>query len=174
MTQITGTHFNYFLVCKRKLWLFAHGIQMEQTSDTVYDGKLLHESTYPQRAKKYQEIELEGIKIDFFDPSANTIHEIKRSKSIESAHRLQLKYYIYRLQSAGLKNVSGLLEYPLLRKTEEVELQIGEVDALQNIEKEIAEIIGKDECPERINKSFCRKCAYNDFCWSGEHKESGQ
>ncbi len=25
----TGTHFNYYQVCKRKLWLFANGINME-------------------------------------------------------------------------------------------------------------------------------------------------
>ena len=24
--NITGTHFNYYQVCKRKLWLFANGI----------------------------------------------------------------------------------------------------------------------------------------------------
>jgi len=37
----TGTHFNYYQICRRKLWLFANGISMEHTSDTVYDGKLI-------------------------------------------------------------------------------------------------------------------------------------
>lgn len=171
MTQITGTHFNYFLVCKRKLWLFAHGIQMEQTSYTVYEGKLLHETTYPQRAKKYTEIELEGIKIDFFDPHTKTIHEIKRSKSIESAHRMQLKYYILRLQRAGIKDACGILEYPMLRKTEEVHLQEEDIEILNKTESEIRSIISRDECPERIKKSFCRNCAYFDFCWSEEDKD---
>ncbi|HPM10562.1 MAG TPA: Dna2/Cas4 domain-containing protein, partial [Paludibacter sp.] len=50
----TGTHFNYYLICQRKLWLFANGIQMETTSDLVYEGKLLHETSYPHRAEKYQ------------------------------------------------------------------------------------------------------------------------
>lgn len=36
----TGTHFNYYMVCHRKLWLFANGINMEHTSDLVYEGKL--------------------------------------------------------------------------------------------------------------------------------------
>ena len=30
--KITGTHFNYYQVCKRKLWLFASGIHFEHTS----------------------------------------------------------------------------------------------------------------------------------------------
>lgn len=41
--KVTGTHFNYYQVCKRKLWLFANGITMEHTSDLVYEGKLIHE-----------------------------------------------------------------------------------------------------------------------------------
>jgi CRISPR-associated exonuclease Cas4 len=44
--QITGTHFNYYLICHRKLRLFANGIQMEHTSDAVYEGKLIHETSY--------------------------------------------------------------------------------------------------------------------------------
>ena len=31
----TGTHFNYYHICRRKLWLFANGINMEHVSDTV-------------------------------------------------------------------------------------------------------------------------------------------
>lgn len=42
---ITGTHFNYYQLCHRKLWLFANGINMEQESDLVYEGKLVHESS---------------------------------------------------------------------------------------------------------------------------------
>ena len=55
--NLIGTHFNYYQVCKRKLWLFANGIHMEHTSDLVYDGKLIHENSYPQRSSKYEEIE---------------------------------------------------------------------------------------------------------------------
>lgn len=52
---ITGTFFNYFMVCRRKLWLFAHGITMEQESDLVYEGKLIHENTYPERNPNYED-----------------------------------------------------------------------------------------------------------------------
>lgn len=65
--QISGIHFNYYQVCHRKLWLFANGINMEQTSDLVYDGKLIHETSYPQRSERYEEVELYGIKIYYYD-----------------------------------------------------------------------------------------------------------
>ena len=45
----TGTHFNYYQICHRKLLLFANGINMEHTSDTVYDGKLVHEGSVKHR-----------------------------------------------------------------------------------------------------------------------------
>jgi len=49
--NITATHINYYHICHRKLWLFSNGINMEHTSEMVADGKLLHETSYPQRAE---------------------------------------------------------------------------------------------------------------------------
>ncbi|MBP8993607.1 MAG: CRISPR-associated protein Cas4, partial [Bacteroidales bacterium] len=109
---MTGTHFNYYQVCKRKLWLFANGINMEDTSDLVYDGKLIHETSYPQRSERYEEVEIDGIKIDYYDARNKVIHEMKRSDKVEEAHIWQVKYYIYVLERNGMKDVSGLLEYP--------------------------------------------------------------
>ena len=54
---ITATLINYYHLCHRKLWLSAHEIRMEHNSDAVYAGKVLHETAYPQRAERYQEIE---------------------------------------------------------------------------------------------------------------------
>lgn len=89
----TGTHFNYYQVCKRKLWLFANGINMEHTSDLVYDGKLIQGTSYPQRSERYEELEMDGIKIDYYDARNKVIHEIKRSDKVERAHEWQVKYY---------------------------------------------------------------------------------
>ncbi len=75
--MITGTHFNYYLVCHRKLWLFAHGISMEHTSDLVFEGKTLHETAYAQRAERYKELEFGGIKIDYSELDMERIEEIK-------------------------------------------------------------------------------------------------
>jgi CRISPR-associated exonuclease Cas4 len=90
--NITGTHFNYYFVCKRELWLFVNGINMEHTSDIVYEGKLIHEYSYPQSSEKYSEIEIGGIKIDYYDARNKIIHKIKKSDKIEDAHEWQLKY----------------------------------------------------------------------------------
>ena len=61
----TATFINLYHVCHRELWLHANGIRMEHTSDVVAEGKLFGETTYPESAEKYTEIEMDGIKIDF-------------------------------------------------------------------------------------------------------------
>ena len=52
----------------------------------VLEGRLIHEDSYPQRSGKYEEIELDGIKVDFYDPKRKVIHEIKKSNKVEAAH----------------------------------------------------------------------------------------
>ena len=167
----TGTHFNYYLICQRKLWLFANGIQMENTSDLVYEGKLLHETSYPRRAEKYQEIELDGIKIDYYDPRNKVIHEIKKSDKHEEAHEWQVKYYLYVLEQNGVEGATGLLEYPKLHKINEVLLTTPDREAIREMITDIGKIVHQELCPERIQKSQCKNCSYFDFCWSGEENQ---
>ena len=172
--QITGTHFNYFMLCHRKLWFFANGIQMEQNSDLVYEGKLIHETSYPQRSERFSEVEIDGIKIDFYDRVNKVIHEIKKSDKHEEAHEWQVKYYIYVLERNGIEGVSGMLEYPKLRETKEVILSNVDRIEIRDFEKEIERIVSSDVCPERKPVSKCRNCSYLDFCFAGEKPDYGE
>lgn len=166
--QITGIHFNYYQICKRKLWLFANGINMEQTSDLVYDGKLIHEKSYPQRSERYEEVEIDGIKIDYYDARNKVIHEIKRSDKVESAHEWQVKYYIYVLEQNGIDGVTGILEYPELRQTTKVNLADADRQKIKEIEEKIEQLISSDDCPPVINAKICKSCSYYDFCYVKE------
>lgn len=166
--MITGTHFNYYQVCKRKLWLFAKGITMENTSDLVYEGKLIHEESYPQRSEKYEEIEVDGIKVDFYDAKNKVIHEIKKSNKVERAHEWQLKYYIYVFERNGIEGVTGILEYPTLRKTEQVVLSNVDRNMIREMEVDIQRIIDSEECPSLERKGICKNCSYFEFCYSNE------
>ncbi|MCD4694716.1 MAG: CRISPR-associated protein Cas4 [Bacteroidales bacterium] len=166
--RITGTHINYYFICHRKLWLFANGFQNEQTSDAVYEGKLIHETSYPQRSEKYSEVEFEGIKIDYFDPVNKVVHEVKKSDKLESAHEWQLRYYLYVLEKNGIERATGILEYPKLHKTVEIFLSERDKEELDEILKKIEEIISMENCPALIKVKACRACAYFDFCFINE------
>ena len=167
--KIIATHINYYFVCKRKLWLFANGINMEHTSDLVYEGKMLHETSYPQRPERYEELEIDGCKIDFYDTKNRVVHEIKKSAKIEEAHEWQVKYYIYVLERNGIEGATGILEYPALRQTSKVELCDAEREYINGIEKEIPSLIENDDCPLVINSKICKNCSYYEFCYVGEN-----
>lgn len=171
--NITGTHFNYYQVCKRKLWLFANGINMEHTSDLVYEGKLIHETSYPQRPGRYEEVEIGACKIDFYDARNKIIHEIKKSDRMERAHEWQVKYYIYVFENNGIEGVKGILEYPALRQTQQVELNNSDRQQLMLIEADIEKIIRAEQCPEAIHSRICKQCSYYDFCFVSENKNEG-
>ena len=54
--------------------LFIRGWkQLSAYSDLVYEGKLVHESSYPQRTSKYEEVEIDGIKVDYYDAKNKVI-----------------------------------------------------------------------------------------------------
>jgi CRISPR-associated exonuclease Cas4 len=165
---VTGTHFNYYLVCKRKLWLFSHGVNMEQNSDLVYEGKLIHESSYPQRSSKYEEVAIDGIRVDYYDAKNKVIHEIKKSNKIEEAHEWQLKFYMYVFEEHGIEGVSGMLEYPALRKTRKICLSDADRDKIREIMAAISVIINQESCPALCKKNICRNCSYYEFCYTRE------
>lgn len=115
-----GKYFNYLLVCPRKLWLYAGGLGMEHTSERVAEGTLLHETAYPSRSARYEELEVGPVKIDFYDPRERVIHEVKLSDRMEEAHLWQVKYYQLVLERIGVEGVTAILEYPSIRHTEQL------------------------------------------------------
>ena len=174
---LTATLINLYHICQRELWLHANGIRMEHTSDTVKEGKLIGETTYPQRPERYTEIELSYPmpngrmamgKIDFYDANNKVVHEIKKSNKAEEAHEWQVKFYLWLLQQNGIQSATGRLEYPKLRETKEVDLSHNDVLYLQTVMAEVEAIIHNETCPPVINSKICKSCSYYDFCYVGE------
>lgn len=166
--KVIATFFNLYHVCKRELWLHANGIRFEQTSDLVYEGKLIHETSYPQRPERFEELEIDGIKIDFYDARNKVVHEIKKSDKVEEAHEWQLKYYLYVLERNGVEGVKGVLEYPTLRKTTPVVLSDRDREYIGETVVSIKTLVNQENCPPFEPKSICRNCSYYDFCFINE------
>jgi len=149
---------------------------MEHTSAIVYDGALLHESSYPQRSEKYNEIELyathNGIrlsgKIDFYDAKEKVIHETKKGKTTESAHEWQVQFYVWLFALNGMDYVTGKIEYPKLRKTTEVLFSTKDKMVLENSIPIIKAIMLQEKCPPLLNAPICKKCAYYELCYIDE------
>ena len=173
---INATLINILHICHRELWLHAHVIRMEHTSDIVSEGRLIGEESYPQRAEKNQEVqisgEFEGIelsaKIDFFDAKLGVVHETKKSAAKELAHIAQVQFYLYLLRKNEIVANYGTIEYPKLRQTDKVELNEDDVTAIESKIKRAHAITEQENCLPALLKSKCTNCSYFDFCWSGD------
>lgn len=167
--RITGVKVNYYHICKTKLWLFSHNINLEKENDSVAIGKMLHEDRYK---KNYKNITIDGISIDFM--KAGTIleiHEIKKSKKMDEADKAQLSFYLYYLKKKGFE-ATGVLNYPLLNKVERIELSPEDEIYIERDIEDIRKIVlGSIPSPER--KKICLKCAYQEFCFCGENSWKG-
>jgi CRISPR-associated exonuclease Cas4 len=138
---------------------------MEHSHEQVAEGKLNGELSYPNRAQKYTELVLPGGKIDYYDSKNEVVHEVKHSNKVEAAHIAQVKYYLYLLVEAGVKNPSGLLEYPRLRETEQVHWEEEYNEKVENWIKKTEDIIRQELPPPVIHAKICKSCSYYDFCY---------
>ena len=159
--KITGVMIYYYFVCRRKLWLFHNDIAMEDENELVQIGKFIDSNSYSSERKHI--MINEEINIDFAE-SSGVIHEIKKSRKIEDASVWQLKYYLYYLKQYGVENIEAKLDYPLLKKTVDVNLTEKDEEKLEQILENIKVIIKSDYIPECLNNNICKKCAYFDLC----------
>lgn len=175
--HINATLINLYHICPRECWLHANGIRMEHTSALVYDGKLLHETSYPQRADRHTEISLSatlgnGIvltgKVDFYDSKERTIHETKRSKKTAAAHEWQCKFYLWLFALNGVDDVHAILEYPTLRERTDIYLTPADSIYLSTVIDDICHLLQSDICPPRLDGKICKHCSYRDLCYAGE------
>lgn len=161
--RIIGTQIHYYFICKTKLWLFSHHIQMEQESDLVALGKLLHFESYKDE-KEYTIDNL--ISIDFIKKQDYLeLHEVKKSNKMKKSHEYQLLYYMHYLKNKkGINDIKGIINYPKIRKKVLMELDESKEKELNAVVEDIGQII-TNEAPKPEKMRICRKCAYFEFCW---------
>lgn len=158
--KITGLMFAYSLICPRKLWYYAKGITLEDTSEYVNLGKLIDENTF-KREDKHILIN-DCINIDYM--KNGIVYEIKKSKSLKEASEYQIKYYLYNLYENGIENPVGILKIPKEKYEQEIYLTKDDISFIENKLKEIRKIIESNIVPTKINSSICKKCAYYELC----------
>ncbi len=160
--KVNGIKVNYYFICHRKLWLFDRKISMEDKSEKVLLGVLLHEESY--KREKAKEVLIENlISVDILD--SFNIREVKYSDKMEKADRMQILYYLYFLKKLGIKR-RGILNYPKQRKREFVELTPQIEKEIEDVLLKINKILKQKKPPPVINESYCKKCAYYEFCYS--------
>ena len=161
LPTFTGTEVGYYFICPKKLWWFAHGVVMEQESDRVRMGKLVHEESY-QRQRKELSID-DRIVLDWREDGV--IHEVKLTDKMEAAHEMQLLYYLYYLKLKGVEGLRGQIDYPKLRETKVVELTPDKELEVERAIEEMKRIVEARQAPQVEWMKICRMCAYAELCW---------
>lgn len=161
LTKFTGTEVGYFFICRKKLWWFHHGFEMERENDRVKMGKVVHETAYGRQKK---EISIDGkIVLDW--QADGVVHEVKLTDKMERAHEFQLLYYLYYLKGKGVENLTGRIDYPKLRQTQAVELTAESEAALEAALAEMLKIVRLAVPPAVEYMKICGSCSYAELCW---------
>ena len=162
--HITGTAINYLHICTRKLWFYQNHLEMEHTSEYVDLGQLLHEESY-SREKRREWMIADLVQIDFVDKHG-ILHDIKSGPAMETAHIMQLCYYLYLLKQRGVSNRKGVINYPRQRQTTEVELTPERESELEMAIEKVSEIAALPTPPHAEYMKICKSCSYQELCWS--------
>lgn len=160
-TKFTGTEVGYYFICKKKLWWFHNGVQMEQESDRVKLGKVVHEDSY---GRKKKEITIDN-KITLDWQADGVVHEVKLTDKMEAAHEFQLLYYLFYLKLKGVEDLTGQIDYPKMRQTQEVYLTEEKQAELIKCLAEMDKIVSAKTAPVVEQMKICQSCSYAELCW---------
>lgn len=161
---VTGTLIWYYYICKRQVWLLAHGIEPDQEDENIRIGRLIGETSY-EREKK--EIDIATGKFDVMRREGENlvVGEIKKSSRFVDSAGKQLLFYLFQLKEMGIE-ARGELLVPEERKKFSFNLDEESEKEIKKAIKEIEKIVFTPLPPPGVKNKYCVKCAYADFCWS--------
>ncbi|TYQ16315.1 UNVERIFIED_CONTAM: CRISPR-associated exonuclease Cas4 [Acetivibrio alkalicellulosi] len=162
--KLTGTIINYYFHCKRQCWLFSNRVNLEDNSEDVHIGRILHQIEHDR--KKDTEIKIDNIAIDRITPEY--LIEIKKSDADVEATKWQTLFYLKVLSQKGIHR-KGKIEFLEKNKQDKkvifVELDENAIKKLEDLENEINDLVSEATPPNAINNSKCKKCAYYEYCY---------
>jgi CRISPR-associated exonuclease Cas4 len=163
MIKITGTLINYYFHCKTQCWLSANRLNLEDNSEDVHIGRVLHEIN--EEKSKHAEVLLGNVKIDKI--TNDYVVEFKKSDSDPEAAKWQLLLELFTLKQKGIER-KGRLEFAETNRQTRAEViildDIHEAELL-NIFEEINALIEKTTPPNPIFMPKCKRCAYYEYCF---------
>ncbi|MCK5520800.1 MAG: CRISPR-associated protein Cas4 [Candidatus Marinimicrobia bacterium] len=162
--KITGSIIQAYIICPRQAWLMSRQISGDQYNEFLAIGRLIDEESF-KRDKK--EIIVEQNKIDFIrmENGELLIVETKKSSKMMEASKAQLLHYLYSLRHK-FKKLRGEIRIPKEKKVISVDFDDKEIQKMEELHKQISELIEQNVSPDPLWTGICKKCSYLEFCWS--------
>ncbi len=161
--KITGTLINYYFHCKRQCYLFYNRINLEDNSEDVKIGRVLHE--IKALDGNNTEVRFENISVDKI--TDKYVVELKKSDADIKAARMQVLLILSKLQEKGIKK-DGKLVFNERNNSEKVDIiKLNEQTKLElnNCIKEVEKLLNSKCVPEAKLIKGCKKCAYYEYCY---------
>ncbi|MDW7973372.1 MAG: CRISPR-associated protein Cas4 [Thermodesulfovibrio sp.] len=160
----------YYYICPREVWLMSRHLEPYQGNPFIEIGRLLSQEAYKRDRKEImiQTPEQQGgMVIDLIktEDEEILIGEVKKSSSYEKSARMQLAYYLFRLKLLGIE-AKGQLLFPKEKRRVDVYLTDEIEKELIEAQQKIKEIISLEKPPEPKLVRYCKKCGYEELCWS--------
>ena len=161
--KINGTLINYYFHCKRQCYLFANRINLEDNSEDVRIGRIMHQ--IEAEDKRNVEVKYSNMAVDKI--SDNYIIELKKSDSDIKAARMQLLFYMKNLEEKGICKEGKIIykEKNKVQKNEKVILNEETRKELEECIKQIEELLKLPIPPVAIKDKKCLRCAYYEYCY---------
>ncbi|GIX07688.1 MAG: CRISPR-associated protein Cas4 [Candidatus Poribacteria bacterium] len=169
MERVTGTLVHYAKVCPRKVWLMAHELGPDEDHPLLELGRFLGERAYPR--ERLRRVALPGMVLDWVRSEAREggeellVVEVKKSARLLEASRLQLLFYLQRLEEHGIA-ARGEVRIPQEHRRFPVELTSQAREELMKIVAEVLALCRRPLPPPPHWIGHCRGCAYTEFCWA--------
>lgn len=167
LQTVGGVDLHYYSVCQRKLWFYKKGINMEDESDRVLQGKILHETSYNYIENREILID-DAFKLDAIE--GEFVREVKMSSKMKEADELQILFYLYQLWLRGVEK-KGLISYTKEKKTVTVSLTEENKDKVVKAISHTYEIISQPSPLPLKKVTYCRSCAYYGLCYAKEEDD---
>lgn len=163
-SHITATALTYLKICRRKLWLHAHGIRLENAHVNVQIGKHIQNTTFDRKEK---DIPLGDIGvIDWAEFKHGILHETKKGKTPAAADELQVKFYMSWMRNHGIAIQGARIHYPKQKRTTEIPWDDAFHDEVETDLTEARHSLDQPQPPPVIKLPYCKSCAFCEFCFS--------
>lgn len=159
--NLHGLHFQHIVLCKRRAWMYLHGVNFAQWYSRVALGSAKHLTSY-QRDRST--IGLFGLAPDRIDWKKYIVHENKGSGGAVEAANLQSAFYALMLSIATGKTWKTMVHILSTRSKRSLELDEDMLASLQSAAGELEQLARSCNVPSASRKKLCVACSFAIFC----------
>lgn len=166
--SLHGLFFQYIALCPTRTWAHCQRLCYFHLNKHMQAGALLHDLSY----KNIITPTGYGIQPDQLDWESYTLSEVKRSRSHEAASELQLLFYLAVMTYYTQHAWKGILRYPSVRQTKEIELNEAGWQRLVTALAQIESIVAQEIPPPPVRRPVCSGCSFRMLCWQESTEDS--